>query len=420
MRKEKIIIAIDNLYAVKKLYDSCLPAIINRYETSIIIVEATGRESSIESILKLKKNNPNLTVVKLYAGTGFFAIFKNLIKISCSFDRRNEYIVLIGSNVNVWERILIKYLGPKSKYLGLVVNFLFIEIAHRKDNEKLFFKLRKAIKNKKLISTASLKIYQMMFQRLDRYLINQLGIPIDDNVKKFQYVNKDVVVSHVVANKNWLKYVNDYYANERAIYFNYNRVVNLADTMSDVSGVVLFLGPFCIDSFNRAVDVLKKYLKIAEIRELKIRPHPRFLSLSARLVNELRFALDPNEIIISIVPNQEINYQIQHVEYLLAYHSGLLNEVDSIFHHKVIIDCDYHPFLGKKGRDTIMKITDGQKFAFINDMGEMYCAYNFDGSQDRLVETDTDFISVFESEIHLINGGFRFEVQQDDGNFGRH
>ena len=115
----KILIAIDNLYA---LTDSIIPQleyIDKKYEIIILCVPDVGRQSAIEQLEKLEKRNENIKLIQVKRIKNFFDFIRFWLIVKINFSNK-RYVVLLGSNVNIEEKVLIHYLNKSSVFFGVL------------------------------------------------------------------------------------------------------------------------------------------------------------------------------------------------------------------------------------------------------------------------------------------------------------
>jgi hypothetical protein len=411
--KKRIIIALHNLYASRNIIENQLVELTLKYHVTIILVSSVGQQDVINYVVNLAKLNPDLRIVKLSPGTTILSIAINLLLIKFSIPRKFKWFVLIGSHCNYWERILVKHLGCSAKYIGvyptLPVNML--NSNKQKDyvfREGIYNKISRLFKDGKLISSICKKLYIKLFGWLNRFLIGVCGVPIDECVNEILYVNKASVEAHIVADKKLIKYFNNYYQGERVCCFDNHLDLNevgltrASSIKNCTSGVVLLLGPTCENSLKEAISLISRAYNILNFKKLKIRPHPTYKTLSERLAKDLSFDCISNNVDTLVVNDEEINYQISDVDYVLGYYSSLMMMIHPLNYSKVIVDYKYSMACGYKNMDAILDIMGGKRMHYINELEDIFCICDSfdDGHNSSIV--GKKFIDVVDAEIQSL------------------
>lgn len=396
----KILIAIDNLYA---LTDSIIPQleyIDKKYEIIILCVPDVGRQSAIEQLEKLEKRNENIKLIQVKRIKNFFDFIRFWLIVKINFSNK-RYVVLLGSNVNIEEKVLIHYLNKSSVFFGVLPTVPAViqytaekltlnnyPLSPNKSSKLLKFKMAMLEQNLlNLISKSLLYRLNNFFSnlsiRLTSFFVNSLSYKADVTALRNGYVNLGLVKAHFTPNDYWSYQIELEYPGEKVItYSDSNFLSSLNETcekyifLSDYK--VLLLGAYISQPFIHYGISIRNLQQICKISQIFIRPHPRFYQTSVALQSYLDTEF--SEIDISLVSsNQSINEQINNnvINVILGYYSSVMNLIQNRRDLLILVDelIMQQEFQVKvTGSEwTGAKFGFNKEIAFIGLHGNLYC-----------------------------------------------
>ena len=336
---KNILIAIDSLYALNDSIISELLSLDEKYSLTFFCVADIGRESVIDYLRTLQEYHNRIKVIQVKRVKNFLEFIQTRFFIKRNFNNQT-FIVLLGSNINIEEKILIHYLGKKSIYFGIMPTIpLVINYIVRHSDKNRIFRPQSGSSHKilarssKLIKFfASIKertflmlMFNSLFYRLTNFLknlsiklvnisINSLDFQSDLTASRNGYINLRLAKAHFTPDDYWSYWISLEYPNEKVITYSNVRFSSSQDaidkTKIDFSDCkVLLLGGVQIEKLNHYATSIAKLQEICKISKILIRPHPRFKETAVSLKSclEMKF----NKLNISLLcNNSSINAQI--------------------------------------------------------------------------------------------------------------
>ena len=375
---KNILIAIDSLYALNDSIISELLSLDEKYSLTFFCVADIGRESVIDYLRTLQEYHNRIKVIQVKRVKNFLEFIQSRFFIKKNFNNQT-YIVLLGSNINIEEKILIHYLGKKSIYFGIMPTTppgITYTARHSDKNRisrpqsgsshKILDKSTKLIKFFVSIKekTFLMLMFNSLFYRLTNFLknlsiklvnisIDSLNFQSDLTASRNGYINLRLAKAHFTPDDYWSYWISLEYPNEKVITYSnvrFSSSQNAIDkTKIDFSDCkVLLLGAYKIENLNHYATSITKLQEICKISRILIRPHPRFKETAVSLKSclEMKF----NKLDISLLcNNSSINAQIDENKInvvLGGWYSSVLNSIQRrndllILVDEVIFYCEF-------------------------------------------------------------------------------
>lgn len=430
-----ILIAIDSLYALNDSIISELLSLDEKYSLTFFCVADIGRESVIDYLRTLQEYHNRIKVIQVKRVKNFLEFIQTRFFIKRNFNNQT-FIVLLGSNINIEEKILIHYLGKKSIYFGImpttppVIDYSSrhsdknrISRPQSGSSHKILDKSTKLIKIFVSIKerTFLMLMFNSLFYRLTNFLknlsiklvnlsINSLNFQSDLTASRNGYLNLRLAKAHFTPDDYWSYWISLEYPNEKVITYSnvrFSSSQNAIDkTKIDFSDCkVLLLGAYKIESINHYATSITKLQEICKISRILIRPHPRCKETAVSLKSYLEMKF--NKLDISLLcNNSSINAQIDEnkINVVLSCYSSMLNSIQRrndllILVDEVIFYCEWSD--PGYSIESVQYYT-GAMFGFNKEISYMGCngnLYSYLPEKTMPYEQKESFSKVLNSEL---------------------
>lgn len=354
----KILVAIDNLYALKDTILCELDVISEKYSIDILCVADTGRESAISDLKALAARRQNTRVIEVNRVKGFYDFVQVWSIIRKHFNNKN-YVVLIGGNINIEEKILIASLGQKCFFFGVLPSvppvFTYnhqlppklppnLKSASRNRLKKLYFALKERKLSTFLRSSLAARVSSLQklpFDLLNNYFI-RFKFDADPIALRNGYVNKGLVRLHFTPNQYWSHIISAEYPGERVVTYCNSTFVDTLDIEKSTGGKkILLLGASIntLEHFSYFSLAIRNIRRLCNVTEIFVRPHPRFRDVGSYLADYLGQNLrEVNVFLLS--PDESISSQVNNrcIDIVLGYYSSVMNSLPKRENLLILVD----------------------------------------------------------------------------------
>jgi hypothetical protein len=337
----KILIAIDSLYSLSDSFINELVILSKDFEINFFLITTIGNKNNIEKIKQNKNFKKPVAFIEVQRIEGLTSLFKTFFKILYNFFN-SQYIVLIGDNINPEERILIKTLSGKSKYIGILPTLPPITKDYISDNlQKKSYNLKYDfhVITKKILKL-QFNFFKFFYFLGKKIILFLWSYKVDETAIKNGYLNINLANYHFLPNPFWGHIIKQQYPQSRILIYN-DIELNKANQKPNNLTLgheckLLLIGP----NFEKSYDVIIKSIlnlsKLFCIKTVDIRPHPRFKEISLKL-SEL---INISGLKSGIVPCEEnIIDQSQAYGIVLGYASSVFN---TILNQNIYLIIDEH------------------------------------------------------------------------------
>ena len=349
---QKILVAIDSLYALKDTIICELDVISEEYSIDILCVADTGRESAISDLKALAARRQNTRVIEVNRVKGFCDFVRVRSIIRKHFNNKN-YVVLIGGNINIEEKILIASLGQKCFFFGVLPvlppvlnNYKLppnLKSASRNRLKKLFFALKERKLSTLLRSNLGARVSSLQMHSI--YLLNnfiRFLYDADPIALRNGYVNKGLVRLHFTPNQYWSHIISTEYPGERVVTYCNSTFVDTLDIEKSTGGKkILLLGGSIntLEHFSYFALAVRNIRRLCNVTEIFVRPHPRFRDVGSYLADYLGQNLrEVNVFLLS--PDESISSQVNSrcIDIVLGYYSAVMNSLPKRENLLILVD----------------------------------------------------------------------------------
>jgi hypothetical protein len=404
----RILLAINSAYALSNSFFLELKKINKFYPIDFLLIDDPANNSVNSLIKNLTLDFQNSNIIEISRIKNLSTLLKTFHSIYSIFFNV-EYIVLIGSNINVEERLLIKALSKKSTFFGLMPTLPPIIRSFTSGN---IVNLNKASKYRivKIFDFNNVfnKLKHVPYKLCRILILYFFGYKSDLIALKNGYVNYQFVKGHFTINNYWAFLLKNEYKNEKIIsFFDYPLVENqeslLKRKVINDKFRLLVLGPANENSFIAILNSINNLNKFFSICEISIRPHPSHLNISKKL----QYFLIENKYSVDIVNFEILLYeQSFQFDVILGYASSALNALLGSNNIYYIIDQQYNEIeFGLPGVNPEKIIGSyygfNKEYSILDSSGNWYCRFI---PPTTLIDLrrNINFSEVFLNELYLI------------------
>ncbi len=371
-----LLIAIDSVYALSDNFFLELKKINSLYPIDFLLINTAGNINTIQKIKKLILEFKNAKIIEINRINNLNTLFKALYTIVRKFLNK-EYIVLMGSNINPEERLLIKTLSKKSIYFGLmpttppiIRQFVFDDLNN----------INKNLKDKSIfffdnIQEIIYRVFKKLFFIFYAYDIDQVAI-------RNGYVNYNLAKAHFTINNYWAFLLKNEYQNQNVIVFDDYYEIVMQDYIFNTKQIndnlsLLILGPVYEESFIVIFNSINNLKNIFSINKISVRPHPSHLDISKKFELFLKINYQQINIVTCDIPFYD---QAQQYDIILSYASSALNSILRNKNIYIIIDELYNEIeFGLPGVNPHKIVGSyygfNKEYSFLDPSGNWYCKY---------------------------------------------
>ena len=372
-----LLIAIDSLYALSDNFFLELKKINSLYTIDFLLINTSGNINTIQKIKKLILDFKDAKIIEINRINNLSTLFKASYTIVRKFLNK-EYIVLMGSNINPEERLLIKTLSNKSIYFGLmpttppiIREFVFDDFNNINNN----------LKDKSIILFDNIQgIFFRVFKKL---FFIFFAYDIDQVALRNGYLNYSLAKAHFTINNYWAFLLKNEYQNQNVIVFDdyYYEIVKhdyIFNTKQKNNNLrLLILGPVNEESFIVIFNSINKLKNIFSINKISVRPHPSHLDIAIKFELFLKINYQQINIVNCDIPFYD---QAQQYDIILSYASSALNSLLLNKNIYIIIDELYNEIeFGLPGVNPHKIVGTyygfNKEYSFLDLSGNWYCKY---------------------------------------------
>ncbi|MDC1036196.1 hypothetical protein OAR11_00170 [Alphaproteobacteria bacterium] len=340
-KKVGLLVAVNSIYSIglDTLYD--ILRFAQHIEITFLIVRRPANLAQINNLLGLKNSRKIKVVVVPEIRSGFLGALSCWRIIRKNF-RNKKFAVLLGDSINLEERVLISELSKESIFFGFLATMPFVLSRHgipieRKDNDKVFKKIIKALHEKRFTASLKSKILLLASNFLDFYLFRTDAIAI-----KNRYVNQGLVKKHFVANDYWAHIIKAEYGEEVISWDPFSKSTTNNSFNIDLKlkkDCILVLGPSRTENFPLLIESLHKLREVLFFDNIKIRPHPRDEYIAKQFQQHLSKQTKLNSWIVD--PADSIVEQSNDCVAIYGYASAIIILISRKFQNFTIVDEQY-------------------------------------------------------------------------------
>jgi hypothetical protein len=355
---QKILLAINNLYALKDTIIGELDVISEKYSIDILCVADTGRESAISDLKALAARRQNVRVIEVNRVKGFCDFVRVRSIIRKHFNNKN-YVVLIDNSIGIEDKILIASLGQKCFFFAVVptmptgvLNYPQLppnlKSASRNRLKKLYFALKERKLSTLLRSSLGARVYLLRQLLLNNFIkfIYDADEPIalrNRYINKgLGYINKGLVRLHFTPNQYWSHIISTEYPGERVVTYCNSTFVDTLDIEKSTGGKkILLLGASIntLEHFSYFALAIRNIQRLCNVTEIFVRPHPRFQDIGSYLADYLGQNLrEVNVFLLS--PDESISSQVNNrcIDIVLGYYSSVMSSLPKRENLLILVD----------------------------------------------------------------------------------
>jgi hypothetical protein len=350
--KKKVLVAVDSIY-------SCFSTIFKdkglknqNLSVDVLFINDKGREKSFEKLKELASLKAINEIWIIKRSFNILIRFYNAFKIR-KIGSQYDYLI-IGSNVNFEECVLLSSLNKSCKIFGLVPTFLPGMNKPKVDNKNFVGKPSGLYDNgkilKKTLSTALKKTLDFAFYGI-RFGLDQTSVLTE-------YVNKNLVEAHFCYNEYCSYYVSNVYDNESVFLLDDSNFEKVNFKVKPFHGLrIILLGPGNQDCYQIIIDMVKNLDIGFKILSILVRPHPRFEE-KGKLLSKKLCAIGYDSKIVS--SDQDLSEQTVGSDAIIGYCSALF--LERVASETIIIIAEEWSEI--EGNNTPTQLQTGSYFGF--------------------------------------------------------
>lgn len=318
--QKRVLVAVDSIY-------SCFSTILKdkRLKNQTLFVDVffisdKGREKSFEKLKELASSRTINRILIIKRGFNFLTKFYNAFQIR-KVGSEYDYLI-IGSNVNFEECVLLSSLNKSCKIFGLVPTFLPGMNKLKIVNKNCVGWTAGLYNNAKIIK----RILSTALKKTLDFALYGIRFSLDQTSVLTEYVNKNLVEAHFCYNEYCSYYVSNVYENESVFLVDDSdfEKVNLNFKLKPFCSLrIVLLGPGNQDCYQIIIDMVKKLDAGFKILSILVRPHPRFEEKGMLLSKKLCAIGYDSKIVPS---DQDLSEQTVGSDAIIGYCSSLFSE----------------------------------------------------------------------------------------------